>query len=620
MRIFLTIKTSLLSIFWDLINRFNNRLINQVEKIISKYKKVPLRPILNNNETIIPSLLLEIPKNESYSWLYSNFPLLHQFQFLIPASLQQRITLLKGKIQAGKTAMILAICQLGLYYNISSIVIVRKIDNDKDQMKDRAREFCQRYKTNLSKVITVAEHITADSNLNLQQIEWALMGRDSKLIICMCNPEQISRVSKAVINLSKQNCLARYFLIIDEADDLLYGKNSETNKFYQHYLQLFNLATRIVFSTGTIYDVIFKEHNLLNCNIIDLSVEPSYKGIEHFIPRYIPNTIARDKIDPEMKALYKELISTYPNYHPVIILHKTTTFIKQQKKIQDNIKSFFPQVTTIVHNGSDTRLYSNQLTEPSLTISGYYTVQNNKMFSFRKLGINKILQYLKDQGGTSRFPYIVIISGRLADRGLSFVSTDYRWHLTHQIYLPAKTARSTSANLLQALRLCGKYQDNLKLYLITTEEVYSECLKADRMQDKVYNLAKEEEDGLFLDCLRKQVHKVEEIPKSEKKSMLKYVQIASDKKGDIFLIVNHPSNGFNTRYTTIVNYLKDHSGVWYLRANVISKLTSDPTENTNYRGIIHPPRIKHKTKVNSETVAGLLMKIEQGEWKMRYNK
>jgi hypothetical protein len=48
----------------------------------------------------------------------------------------------------------------------------------------------------------------------------------------------------------------------------------------------------------------------------------------------------------------------------------------------------------------------------------------------------------------------IIVSNRLAMRGLSFVSSDYKRHLTHQII----KVKSNLTNFLQSLRILGKYK------------------------------------------------------------------------------------------------------------------------------------------------------------------
>jgi hypothetical protein len=62
------------------------------------------------------------------------------------------------------------------------------------------------------------------------------------------------------------------------------------------------------------------------------------------------------------------------------------------------------------------------------------------------------------------FPHIIFIANRMSLRGLSYCSSDYRRHLTHQ-YSDFRKGISVS-NSLQRMRLLGKYKDHVPLKLI----------------------------------------------------------------------------------------------------------------------------------------------------------
>jgi hypothetical protein len=486
-----------LGLFWDIITNVRDRYSSGNNHVYQN---------MNNS-----------PEYKSYSWLYLYYPILKVFmtsQLIGPLPLkeylQQKIYLLKGKVQAGKTTIIIALAKLGLYFNISSIIIVRVTNPDKIQIKTRFKQFATQYNFKLSVILAD----TKDPERK-NQIKRALSGK-AKVIICLCNPTQINRVGKIVTSLHLKGQLSQYFLIIDEADSLVCGEAIGNKKIYPGYLKLFNLATKVVFTTGTIYEVIFNEENLLARNIIEIPTDPQYKGINNFIPQFVSDDLSPNNISPEMRDVYQTILSQPVTTQPIIILHKTTVLIEEQKLIQKSLEKLFPRLTSIVYNSKCSRLYSDKLKI------------NNKVPVYQpyapmgKKNINTILQDLKDKGGVRKFPYIVIIAGDLADRGLSFVSRDYQWHLTHQIYLRAKTSVS---NLSQGLRLCGKYNDNIPLTLITTRFIYEQCIKDDKLQDKMYRDAQEEKEGLFLNCLSKQSYYKSEIPESELGRMKRHVKL-----------------------------------------------------------------------------------------------
>jgi len=63
----------------------------------------------------------------------------------------------------------------------------------------------------------------------------------------------------------------------------------------------------------------------------------------------------------------------------------------------------------------------------------------------------------------SHHPKIIFMANRLANRGLSYVSSDYKRHLTHQV---SSFYTTPVTNALQKLRILGKYQDQAPLTLI----------------------------------------------------------------------------------------------------------------------------------------------------------
>ena len=69
----------------------------------------------------------------------------------------------------------------------------------------------------------------------------------------------------------------------------------------------------------------------------------------------------------------------------------------------------------------------------------------------------------------SAHKHIIFIANRLANRGVSFVSSDYKRHLTHQV---TKFNKNKSKNL-QSLRILGVYNDSPSLNLYLTEMCYN---------------------------------------------------------------------------------------------------------------------------------------------------
>ena len=78
----------------------------------------------------------------------------------------------------------------------------------------------------------------------------------------------------------------------------------------------------------------------------------------------------------------------------------------------------------------------------------------------QNVSISHIIDKFKD------YKHVVFIANRLASRGVSFVSSDYSRHLTHQI----TRIKTSMANFVQGVRLLGVYKDKPVLRLYITSE------------------------------------------------------------------------------------------------------------------------------------------------------
>jgi hypothetical protein len=85
------------------------------------------------------------------------------------------------------------------------------------------------------------------------------------------------------------------------------------------------------------------------------------------------------------------------------------------------------------------------------------------IFKIKHRSLAEIIDLLKDA------PRIIFVANRMSLRGLSYCSSDYQRHLTHQY---SDFTTTTVTNALQRMRILGKYADTvpLKLYLPADNE------------------------------------------------------------------------------------------------------------------------------------------------------
>ena len=152
--------------------------------------------------------------------------------------------------------------------------------------------------------------------------------------------------------------------------------------------------------------------------------------------------------------------------YPRICLFKISHVIVNQNQIYEGIlRDYGDKFVVIVYNGEGIRMNYNGM---KTTVIGDKTINPDE---YVELSIPEVLQYLKDNGGEKRFPRIIIISGKLAGRCISYVSLDYDWHLTDMYYNPSKSTPIPEM-IQSAGRLCGRNRGKApNLVLHTTEKV-----------------------------------------------------------------------------------------------------------------------------------------------------
>ena len=124
--------------------------------------------------------------------------------------------------------------------------------------------------------------------------------------------------------------------------------------------------------------------------------------------------------------------------------------------LADTMYKIYPDILFIVYNGNG--LYVFPHSQRHLIIGDHYP--NDLTFNFkRSITISHLLQRVKDND----IRKISVISGRMAGRGVSFVSEDFMLHITDQLYLPSSSAHDES--MAQHLRILGRYREcDINLY------------------------------------------------------------------------------------------------------------------------------------------------------------
>lgn len=217
------------------------------------------------------------------------------------------------------------------------------------------------------------------------------------------------------INLKQKN----YVLLLDEAD-----QTSKTCNLKSH--KTFNItATPYYYNTSIFSSMakIKKDKNYYSIN--DLEIE----------------------VNSETDKVVRNFVNNKKEEGMMLI--NNMNYVRNMMSFCHHIAKIFPS-TPVVLLSSDKILYYEQ-----------------KVQIIKEKSISKIIDSLKEH---SR---IIFVANRLSSRGLSYVSSDYSRHLTHQI----TKVGNDMISFIQKLRILGIYKDKPKLTLTIDEASESKFRK-----------------------------------------------------------------------------------------------------------------------------------------------
>lgn len=442
------------------------------------------------------------------------------------ASMKNKHYLVYMPVQCGKTRAIIAMSQASITNGASVIILVQNF------YKDRTQLFQRFLNSNKDKIDHIESEYDIDTGAvdarelvpifadKLTKLTAATLVRRPRTIICLANGIQMRKLNRVL----DETPGIRYNVIMDESDT---EYKDGAILFTRQMRALHGGCDKFIGITATTFDTLVKDHDLSTMNLIVLRPAPNYKGLNQLVMRAMQHKVTHaselndndedgarysPERDSNLLPEYVELekIPIMPSVyvanarrnlkksieHPVICLHKTSNLIKVQQKTQDffRTRAELAHWTSIVHNGEGLRLYAPNLVDTETLPADLLSLHKygaHKMvardvhgyFMFSDVQIQDMLEFLQNRGARAH-SHIVIIAGRTADRGTSYVSSTYKWHLTHEYLLLSNTAQATVSRDLQALRICGVSDDDLPRTLITTQDIIDNCRKAYELQEK----------------------------------------------------------------------------------------------------------------------------------------
>ena len=531
-----------------------------------------------------------------------------QYLVLLHCDVKSNI-LLKGAVQSGKTTMIILFTLAYTLTNTDVVILLRNKNDDKRQF-ERRMDGIMRKLTHISSNATYYPIINHKRNIH------SLMDK-----------------------LKARN--RPYALIVDEAD------MRENNPKDEGFWLLFSRAQQTIFVSATVQDICIENFNIPRTNIIQFQTPEGYRGIDS-LQFYTYPTIR--PISLICTILEDEEYKQFRLDHPRIIL-VTKEF--QNKDIKDLVAqiSCIPveKLWTLQYIGEkDGIILSN-----SLLNAGYLpraVLKQGRLcedkFIFKNgMSISQVLLLLAKHGGAWLFKTIVIVAGRMADRGINFASYDalnpqYCWHLTHQIL--DKSPNACCANVTQSLRILGVHKDKIPLKVYTTPLIVQKICTGNKVTDSVLKAITVLSHPHYISN-GTMIHEVyTKVPIDKTSIPPKYLSRNPNhamklvKQGGINVVkpppnapdadlpiqpmtYKIPDNLRNERqriYNLVVQHIPE-TGKWFERARIIEKFAS-PDESAPIRGTMYFMAMENGIPAN-EGNKGLLFKKFGDRWYVRLN-
>jgi len=434
-------------------------------------------------------------------------------EFMMPAS--HETPLIIGFVQSGKSEIMFAMALfVARILRVNVVVALRNYVGDHQQFeynfKNVFLEDLRGHLQNLGhdipgEIISVLSagnlsRSRSDHSLNdPQNIETTLMTENGSVVIALANDSQLGSLQEIVERVDRP-----FVMMIDEMDDTAYG----SGRTHEILRILMDHSAHTIGVSATVFDPLH-DQRFRASRVRILPPSDDYKGVQDFrkciiSPIPFPSTLSRLDRDPDLIRILDHLrtttLHTSDEQHPVMMLLKNERLKRNQNDLMDDlIGRYHNDYAIIVHNSDSTTVYAPGR---RLFVTGVFRRRLHEDFDrrgvyhLRRTAIQDVLQILKSQpGGNCRFSRIVIISHDIIGRGINLVSRDFQWHLTHMFYRPSTI--TTMPMMLQSMRLCGRFRDDLQLTLYTEQSALDTIMRGHQLQcEAVERIIQSVDDGV----------------------------------------------------------------------------------------------------------------------------
>lgn len=502
------------------LTKFNKDEVITPEIDILKYK---YNYVHNNLLKVKPKNINEIENMECQS---INF-------FINKIKEEVRSIIILGFIQSGKTKEIIGLLYFCIrYLRIPVIILIQNKTSGYYQIEDRIKQFSKEINDYNIKCSYVKNGLSKKNSLKIfshgnpvPQVFIALSNY-KQLSKIKDNFDNITDIYKKK--------LAPYALIMDEYDDLIKSRQDDNEKIeskriekYSKFLQENSFINIGV--TATLISCMLSEDKIKFKNIFHITPNKNYIGFGNKkikvidIEKYIINdknkrelhySVVRYLLQQIENGIYKndvvnsnddvnsneDVNSNVKDYS--ITLINITDNKKKHKIIQNLIQNEFNDWAGVLFHSTDENKIFCNLPLPEYShkeiIEGKYIISTtNKSYEINKneikIPLNHPMAEFCSKKDLSFYRYVIeyenfsisdvitdllsysskicIISGRMACRGISFVSNDYKYHITDMIYVPSGSSHITRN--VQDMRIYGNFPKNgLDINIYVDKSVY----------------------------------------------------------------------------------------------------------------------------------------------------
>lgn len=341
----------------------------------------------------------------------------------------KKYQLVTAGVQSGKTNEMLEYCIWSLTVIRKDVIfILQNSKADREQLIRRIKQHPQ------AELLTYA--VPNGKKVEYSPTKFGSTTSPCRILLCLGNARSLQNAYDIVVRRNRG-----FHICLDEADLSIKTKGSDS-KFEKAYTEISEKASHTLGVTATSIALHLKEKKL--DDVINLETPEDYTGIENIHIRPINMGIPLEEAwDTVYRARGKKPTDDR------IILHVEARVIKYQDRLAEHLAQAYPEYLVTTYNGNGITLFKYQ---KSALVSEYVVTKE----VLKASGISEALQqlyYMKPEGSRK----IAIIAGGMATRGISYVSSDYKIHLTDQIFVPSECAHGE--NIIQSLRLLGRYSD-----------------------------------------------------------------------------------------------------------------------------------------------------------------